>query len=69
MDSELKIGESVIVPWGLAEVRGNVVEVYGRGQRVHVVIRLSPDVSGDVVDEPTTVSLPIDDVRRVGVAA
>ena len=30
---------------------------------------LTPEVSGDVVDEPTTVSMPIDSVKRVAPAA
>ncbi len=34
-----------------------------------MVIELTPEVSGDVVDEQTTVSLPLGSVRRAGVAA
>jgi hypothetical protein len=61
---------SVIVPWGLAEVRGTIAEICGNATRAHVVIELTPEVSGDVVDEPTTVSLPLASVRRrAGVAA
>ena len=64
MDEALKIGEVVIVPWGLADVRGTVAELYGNGVLAHVVVELTPAISGDVVDEPTTVSLPVDSVRR-----
>lgn len=69
MNQELKVGEVVIVPWGLAEVRGTIAEIYGNAARAHVVIELNAEVSGDVVDEPTTVSLPLESVRRAGVAA
>jgi hypothetical protein len=64
MDEELKVGEVVVLQWGLAEVRGTVAEIYGRAPRTHVVVELTPSVSGDVVAEPTTVSLPIEDVQR-----
>lgn len=64
MDEALKLGEVVIVPWGLAEVRGTVAELYGSAPRAHVVVELTPAISGDVVEEPTTVSLPLDSVRR-----
>jgi len=69
MNQSLKVGEVVVVPWGLAEVRGTIAEIYGNATRAHVVIELTPEVSGDVVDEPTTVSLPLRSVRRAGVAA
>ncbi|MGH9156799.1 MAG: hypothetical protein ACRD1K_13410 [Acidimicrobiales bacterium] len=69
MYQELKVGEAVIVPWGLAEVRGTIAEIYGNAARAHVVIELTPEVSGDVVDEPTTVSLPLESVRHAGVSA
>lgn len=69
MKEPFKVGEVVVVPWGLAEVRGTIAEIYGNAKRIHVVIELTPEVSGDVVDEPTTVSLPVDSVRRAGVAA
>lgn len=61
----LAFGEEVIIPWGLDEVRGTVREVYGRPPRVQVVIDLTPELTGSVVDEPTTVTLPLDAVRKV----
>jgi hypothetical protein len=65
-DSDLQYGDVVVVPWGLeSDVQGTVQEIYGPASRRHVVILLSPDVSGPVVDEPTTVSLPLDAVRKV----
>jgi hypothetical protein len=69
MNHELKVGEFVILLWGLAEVRGTIAEIYSNAARTHVVIELTPEVSGDVVDEPTTVSLPLQSVRRADVAA
>lgn len=64
MNEDLKLGEVVVFRWGVADVLGTVAEIYGRAPRVHVVIELSPELSGYVVDQPTTVSLPIEDVRR-----
>ena len=43
-------------------------QVYGPPGHRHVVIMLTPEISG-VVDEPTTVTLPLDDVKRVAPAA
>lgn len=42
--------------------------LYGPPRHRHVVIMLTPEVS-EVVDEPTTVSLPLEGVRRVSPAA
>lgn len=53
----------------MSEVRGKVVEVYGAPTRRHVVVELSPELSDYIVAEPTTVSLPIDEVKRVAPAA
>ncbi len=64
--AEPKYGDAVVVPWGLeADVAGTVQEVYGPVGRRHVVVLLSPEVSGSVVDEPTTISLPLGAVTRV----
>lgn len=68
-DAELSYGQEVTIPWGLAAVHGTVHEIYGPPARRHVVVRLSPEVSGDVVDEATTVSMPIDAVTPVIPAA
>ncbi len=53
-------GAVVSFPWGLGEMRGTVVEIYGPPGRQQVLIELTPDLSGDIVDEPTTVSFPLD---------
>ena len=69
MSEQLEAGDAVIIPWGLDEVRGTVAQVYGRAPRVQVVVELTPELSSYVVDEPTTVTLPIDVVRKAGIAA
>jgi len=69
MNQQLKLGEVVVVPWAIAEVQGTIAEISGSATRAHVVVELTPEVSGEVVDEPTTVSLPLESVRRAGIAA
>jgi len=62
--SDVKYGDVVLLPWGLdGEVAGTVQEIYGPPARLHVVVLLTPDVSGPVVDEPTTVSVPLSIVQ------
>lgn len=69
MNEKLEIGDTVVIPWGVDEVRGTVAEVYGSPPRVHVVVALTPELSSYVVDEPTTVTMPMSAVRRAGLAA
>jgi hypothetical protein len=65
-DSAIKYGDIVHLPWGLTgDVAGTVQEVYGSPLRRHVVVLLTPEVSGPVVEEPTTVSVPLSVVRPV----
>lgn len=64
MVDEMSHGDEVLIPWGLDEVRGRVHEVYGSPPRRQVVVELTPELSGSVVDERTTVTLPIEAVRR-----
>jgi hypothetical protein len=64
MKEDLKVGDIVAFLWGVSEVHGTVAEVYGAKGNRQVVIALDPETSGYVVDEPTTVSLPIADVRK-----
>lgn len=61
---QLAFGDEVVIPWGVDEVHGTVHEVYGEAPKIYVVIQLTPELSGYVVDEPTTVTLPIDAVKR-----
>ncbi len=63
MAHTLKVGDAVVIPWGLDEVRGTVAEVYGPVHDRRVVVALTPEMSGFVVDEPTTVSFPVGWVR------
>jgi hypothetical protein len=58
------IGETVRIPWGIDEIFGKAAEIYGNRPRVQVVVELIPELSGHVVDEPTTVTFPIDLVRK-----
>lgn len=64
MTDDVQEGDEVMVPWGLDEVRGVVVETYGPPGRPQVVVCLSPEMSGYVVDEATTVTVPRDAVRK-----
>ena len=64
-NTEPEYGEEVEIPWGnRSTVRATVHEVYGHSKR-HVVVILTPEMSDYVVSEPTTFSVPIDEVKRV----
>lgn len=66
IDNEVSYGDEVTVPWGLGnDVHGVVEEIYGPPGRRHAVVVLSPEISGDVVAETTTISLPLAEVQRV----
>lgn len=63
-------GTRVHVTFGLdGEVAAEVVETYGPPGRRHVLVRLSPELSGDVVAEPVLLSLPESAVREAQPAA
>lgn len=67
--SELRPNDQVLVDFGLeGQVRTEVEQVYGPPGRRHVLVRLSPEVSGDVVDEPVTISVPLAAVNAVQTA-
>jgi hypothetical protein len=53
-----------MIPWGLEEVRGRVQQIYGPEWGQKVVVLLTPSMSGFVVDEESTVTLPIDAILR-----
>lgn len=63
MAHSLNVGDAVVIPWGIAEVRGTVAEVYGPANDRRVVVALTPEMSGFVVDEQTIVAFPIGLVR------
>jgi len=69
VSENLEVGDKVVIPWGLDEVHGTVAEVYGNPPRLQVVVALTPELSSYVVDEPTTVTMPLSAVRRAGLAA
>ncbi|MEO8696517.1 MAG: hypothetical protein ABI658_23600 [Acidimicrobiales bacterium] len=69
MAIKFDVGDTVIIPWGIDEVRGTVAELYGNAPRIQVVVELTPELSSYVVDERTTVTLPVEHVRKAGVAA
>lgn len=69
MNAKLVPGDRVVIPWGLDEVEGIVADLYGHEPRVRVVVELTPALSSFVVDESTTVTLPIDAVRKGRLAA
>ena len=62
-------GEKVIIPWGVDEVHATVVEIYGPPAQRSVVVQLTPELSDFVVDEPTTISMPLDSLRSAASAA
>ena len=63
-ETEPEYGEVVEIPWGNRyTVRAKVNEVYGHSVR-HVVVILTPELSG-VVSEPETLSIPMSKVKRV----
>lgn len=65
-DREPSYGEVVEIPWGGGvSIPGLVREVYGPEESRRVVVLLTREVSGYVVDEPTTVVWPVAEVKRV----
>ena len=62
-------GDIVTFPWGMERVRGQVLEVYGPPEHLHVLMELRPDLTGWVVDETTTMAWPLEEVERVDVPA
>lgn len=65
MKNELRYGDLVVFHWGTGDVHGTVRELYGRPDDRRVVLDLTPEISGYVVDEPTTVALSVGDVRKI----
>ncbi len=68
-DTEPEFGEIVEIPWGNRyTVRATVNEVYGHSTR-QVVVILTPELSDGVVSEPTTLAVPLSEVKRVTATA
>jgi hypothetical protein len=61
----MKPGDKVAVPWGLYEIIGEVLEVYGPPQRPHAFVRIPVHgPSGETLDE-SDISFPADWLRIV----
>lgn len=56
--TSLKIGDRVRVPWGLDELIGTVVEVYGPPGPPSVLVEVPVEGASGEVLEQTTVSYP-----------
>jgi hypothetical protein len=69
MTVQIQLGDVVTVPLGVGEMRGRAIEIYGTPPRLQVVVELTQELSGYVVDEPTTVVWPIEFVRLAETAA
>ncbi len=65
MKDQLRYGDLVVFQFGGGEVHGTVREPYGREEARRVVLDLTPEISGYIVDEPTTLALSVDEVRKV----
>lgn len=69
MSTRPAYGDLVDVDWGLATVVGKVIDVYGPPLRPQVTVELIPELSSYVVDETTTVTVPLVAVRPHSVVA
>jgi hypothetical protein len=69
VNTTLQVGDIVSVPWGFVRVHGIISEIYGTSPNVHAVIEISPQLSVNVVDELTTISLPLADITPATIAA
>jgi hypothetical protein len=60
---DLAPGTRVWVPYAFADVEAEVDHVYGPPARPHVLVWLTPELSGEVVFEPATFSVPLEVVK------
>lgn len=58
--SQFRVGDRVLVPWGLDDVLGEIVEVYVTGLGPRVRVRMVDDPDGP------TITLPLDSVTAEG---
>jgi hypothetical protein len=61
--ARVRIGDRVTVPWGLEELPGVVVEIYGPPGRPSAMVRLPVYGSSGEILEETTLSFPLDALR------
>jgi len=67
-NSRIKPGDKVAVPWGLDEIVGVVVEIYGPSARRSVLVRVpTRGPSGETLDE-SDISFPEHALRVVTAA-
>jgi hypothetical protein len=64
-----KYGDKVAVPWGLGEVEGTVVYVYGPPGRQSVVVRIPVNGPRGEVLEQSNLSVPKSALRLIESAA
>lgn len=63
--TRIKQGDSVAIPWGVDEVVGTAIEVYGPPGHHYVLVRVpTQGPAGETLDE-STVSYPEEALRRV----
>ncbi len=58
--AQLRAGDKVMVPWGLEELLGVVVEVYGPPGRLSAMVKVPVHGSSGEVLEETTLSFPLE---------
>lgn len=64
MTDEFRTGEIVDIDWGVHVISARVMLSYGEAPHKMVTMELTPDLSSCVVDKPTTLTLPEDEVRH-----
>jgi hypothetical protein len=69
MAQGLSVGDIVLFPHSGGMSKGSVREIYGDPPRVKVVITMTPELTGEEIEEPTTVVWPIERVSLVQSAA
>lgn len=58
MTTEIKAGTHVAVPWGLDEVQGTVLSLFGPAGKQFARIEIELESDGDITRE--VISLPVD---------
>lgn len=61
--TSFNIGDQVLVPWGLSEVVGTVVEVYGPPEHQSVIVAVPVTGSTGETLDSTAVSYPADSLK------
>ncbi len=61
----IRPGDRVAVPWGLGEIEGQVVEIYGPPGHQHVLVDVPVHGPSGEILESSEISFPEDSVRHV----